>query len=67
MELQEARSKIDALDGQMAGLFEERMALAAEIARYKKENGLPVFDAQREAAVTEKNAARISQPELRSH
>ncbi len=42
------RERIDEIDRQIAALFERRMEVAAEIARYKKEKGLPVLDARRE-------------------
>ena len=36
------RDRIDEIDRQMVELFARRMEVAAEIARYKKEKGLPV-------------------------
>ena len=48
MEIKDLRTKIDAIDDDMIRLFSERMDVAAQIAKYKKENGLPVLDAQRE-------------------
>ncbi|MEG1431766.1 chorismate mutase [Eubacterium sp.] len=49
------RSKIDAIDRQMAALYEQRMALAMDIAEYKYNNNENIFDSKREAAVVEKN------------
>ena len=57
--LQQARSEIDRIDAEMAALFERRMRAVADVARYKAQTGKPVFDAVREAAVLEKNAARL--------
>ncbi|MBQ4409232.1 MAG: chorismate mutase, partial [Firmicutes bacterium] len=48
MELKDYREKINGIDEQMVKLFEERMEISAEIAKYKKENGLPIFDGARE-------------------
>ena len=42
------RARIDELDKQIVALFAERMEVSAEIARYKREKGLPVLDARRE-------------------
>ncbi len=42
------REKIDEIDEQLLKLFADRMQVSAEIAAYKKENGLPVLDALRE-------------------
>lgn len=50
------RQEINAIDAEMVKLFKERMAVAASVAEYKKQNGLPVLDAARERALL----ARIS-------
>ena len=48
MDLSELRVKIDHVDDEIIRLMTERMDIAAEIAAYKKENGLPVLNAARE-------------------
>lgn len=48
MELTDYRAKIDAIDNDIVRLFQERMAVAAEIAQYKEANGLPIFQPARE-------------------
>jgi len=48
MDLKELRKKIDEIDDGLVRLFQERMDVSAEIARYKKENKLPVHDPARE-------------------
>lgn len=48
MDLSDYRKEIDEIDGQLTQLFSRRMAVAADIARYKKEQGLPVLDQSRE-------------------
>lgn len=58
MNREEIRAQIDRIDEELVKLFGERMALAAEIAAYKKEHGLPVLDTRRER---EKTAAVIEQ------
>ena len=62
--LENAREKIDRADREMARLFQERMRAVNEIARYKAENGLPVFDPEREAQVIKKNAALIEDKDM---
>ena len=37
--LQQARAEIDAVDAEMAALFERRMRAVADVARYKAETG----------------------------
>ena len=62
-QLEQARQTIDAVDREMAALFEKRMDAVRSLVRYKQENGMPILDAAREAAVVEKNLAHIQNPE----
>lgn len=48
MDLQECREKLDVIDEKIVELFEERMTVSEEVARYKEEHGLPVLDESRE-------------------
>ncbi len=54
MNLDEARQKIDSIDKELIKLFEERMNAVCDVARYKKENGLPIYNGQREREVVNK-------------
>ena len=65
--LEEARNIISQTDGKIAALFEERMRAVEEVARYKKERGLPIVDAERERALLEKNLALIGDGEYRPY
>ncbi len=51
MDMKEIREKIDSLDDKIKAAFEERMALCADMAEYKKENGLPIFFPAREREI----------------
>lgn len=48
MDIKELREQIDGIDRQITKLFCERMKVAESIAGYKRENGLPVRDSERE-------------------
>ena len=48
MDINDYRNKIDEIDNDIVRLFAERMEIAADIAKWKKENGKPVLDAERE-------------------
>ncbi len=48
MDLKDLREKIDAIDGEIIRLFEQRMNISEEVAKYKLENNLPVLDSARE-------------------
>ena len=58
-QLEQARIEINKIDEQMAVLFERRLQAAEQVAAYKKQQGLPIFDKAREQAVIEKNLSRI--------
>ena len=51
MDLQEIRAHIDGIDDELVRLFERRMALAGDVAAYKREQGLPVSDRTREREI----------------
>lgn len=49
-ELSDLRRRIDAIDARVVDLLSERFSLCADIAEYKRAHGLPILDAEREAA-----------------
>lgn len=59
MDLKELRNEIDRIDGELTKLFAERMETAAEIAKYKHENNLPVFHREREREVLNKVTSNV--------
>ena len=66
-ELEKARKQIDEIDEKMAKLFCERMDASRQVAMYKKDHGLRVFDPVREEAVMKKSVTRIEDEELRGY
>ena len=54
MDITQLRSDINQIDQELCQLFVRRMAIAAEIAQYKKTHGLPVLDSNREREVLQK-------------
>ncbi len=60
--LEESRAAIDAVDREIVRLFEERMTLCREVAKYKIANGLQVLDRSREEKVLESRAAMLRDP-----
>ena len=52
--LEESRRKIDEIDKELVSLFEKRMNVVLDVAKYKKENNLPVFQGNREEQVLKK-------------
>ena len=51
MELEKIRKDIDRIDSQLVELLKERMECAAEVAKYKSENGMRIYDPNRERAL----------------
>lgn len=62
--LENARRAIDAIDAEMARLFERRMAACADVAAHKKARGLPVRDPARETQLFAAAPARLQDPAL---
>ena len=58
MDISDARREIDKIDVELTELFVKRMKLSKEIAAYKKDNNLPVFDKTREREIINKAADR---------
>ena len=63
----EARNTVSEVDKKIAELFVQRMKAVKEIALYKKEHGLPIYDKEREALLIEKNSSYIDDSDLRSY
>lgn len=65
--LLDAREKLNSIDSKMAKLFEERMEAVREVAEYKAEHALPVFDASREAEIIKNNSSFIKNEDVKAH
>ena len=63
--LEKARKAINEIDAKMADLFAERMRAVEQVAKYKKENGLKIYDPVREEEIIKRNAELIDDTELR--
>ncbi len=62
--LSEKRQRLDAIDREIAALYEKRMRVCREIGALKRENGAPIFDAAREKAVLDSRAAMLTDAAL---
>ena len=58
MNLDDLRSRIDAIDDEILSLLEQRADVVAGVARAKGEAGLPAYDPERERAVLDRLAGR---------
>jgi len=65
-DLRKWRQELDTIDTQMLILFEQRMRAAREIAEYKQNNGLQIFDEAREQHVMSDRIGKVS-PELSAY
>lgn len=66
MDIQALRQEIDTIDDQLVRLFCQRMAVAAKIADYKKQQNLPIHHPGRELEVIQ-NVGNLAEPELESY
>lgn len=66
-DLKDIRKKINDIDKEMAKLFEERMKASSEVAEYKKEHALPIFDSSRENEVINKNLEFIEDEKIKQY
>ena len=64
MELEDSRKQIDALDRELTRILEERMKVVAQVAAYKKEHHMEIFDPRRERLILDKIAAMAQYKEL---
>jgi len=51
VDIAELRDRIDTLDRELLQLFNERAALAVAIGEIKREQGLPIYDPEREKRI----------------
>ena len=63
--LDDARKRINAIDEEMAKLFEQRMQAVEDVIRYKQAHQMKVLDTSREQYVIEHNTAFIQREEYR--
>lgn len=62
--MEELRNQIDIIDQSMQNLFLERMQVVKQVAQFKKDNNLPVFDELRELEIIKKNCDRVDDLDL---
>ena len=58
MDLNQLRNEINAIDDEILTLFLRRMEVAGQVADYKRANGLPIYQPDREQAILESVTAR---------
>lgn len=58
------REEIDMVDKELMKLFQRRMNIVLEVAKYKEKNGLEVFHGKREEEVINKNLKEIENKDL---
>lgn len=63
-DLEKCRDEIDEIDKELVRLFEKRMQLSVDVAKYKLSNNLPILNAKREDEVIEKNKRYLSNENL---
>lgn len=67
LDLGEIRKRIDQIDRKLVELIEERLEIVKEVALYKKENNMKIFDRKREKEVIDKNLSNVKNEELKHY
>lgn len=67
LDIKELRRIIDNIDSKIIKLFEERMETSLKIAKYKKENDLPIYNKKREDEVIANNLEKVKNKELKKY
>jgi len=67
LDLGEIRKRIDQIDRKLVELIEERLEIVKEVALYKKENNMKIFDRKREEEVIDKNLSNVKNEELKHY
>lgn len=62
--LEKLRQEIDDYDKEVVALLEKRMEKVLEILEYKRENGIPIFQKQREKEILKKITSYLKNPEF---
>lgn len=63
-DLEKLRLEIDEITQEMMILFEKRLEVSKAIANYKKENGLPIYQPDREKVLIERYCEDVKYPSL---
>lgn len=62
-DLNSLRNELDQIDSQLVSLWERRMNIVLNVAEYKKQNNMQIYDKNRELQVIEKNVALLKNPD----
>ncbi|ONI46195.1 shikimate dehydrogenase [Candidatus Epulonipiscioides gigas] len=65
MNLEEIRQQINDIDKELIKLFEKRMKCVIDVARFKQENNLPIFQPEREEIVIKNNLKFVQDDSLK--
>lgn len=66
-DIKELRKEIDYIDCELVKLFEKRMEVVQEVAKYKEKNNLPVLNSNREKEVLDKNLSYLKDERLQPY
>ncbi len=66
-DLKQYREQLDSIDLEIIKLFEKRMSIIKDVAKYKKENNLPILDETREKMMLQKNLKKLNNAELKEY
>ncbi|WP_066504048.1 chorismate mutase [Abyssisolibacter fermentans] len=65
--LDKLRDEIDMIDKELVEILEKRMKIAMDVGKYKKENGLPILNKEREKQVLERISNYVEDDNLKKY
>ena len=60
LDLNKIRQEINSIDDEISALFEKRMLLAKDVAEYKRQNDMAVYDRRRERDIINRISSQVS-------
>lgn len=60
LDLNKIRQEINSIDDEISALFEKRMLLAKDVAEYKRQNDMAVYDRRRERDIVNRISSQVS-------
>lgn len=67
MNLEESREKLNIIDKEMLKLYEQRMTIVKDIAKFKRENAISIEDKSREKDLKNNLSVNIKDDQIRKH
>ena len=65
--MEDYRLELDEIDCEIVALLEKRMTVSEKVGQYKKEQGLPVLDEERERKILQSRGEMLMKKQYKNH